>query len=116
MRVRKIWKILKTLIHITLFIGDGFTSRSCYWRRSCWPVFCSSSLADKTYCQGPHNALIEWSMKAKFKLYFRLVIHHYGHGSNGITLGWGSAERAVSLIKETLFEEEAEAFKSGGII
>lgn len=31
----------------------------------------------------------------------RPLVHHYGHGGAGITLSWGTAERAVTLVRET---------------
>ncbi|CAI2355177.1 unnamed protein product [Caenorhabditis sp. 36 PRJEB53466] len=34
------------------------------------------------------------------------VVHHYGHGSNGFTLGWGTAIVATRLVKKALGVEE----------
>lgn len=31
----------------------------------------------------------------------RPLVHHYGHGGAGITLSWGTAERAVALVLDT---------------
>ncbi|EFO99601.1 CRE-DDO-1 protein [Caenorhabditis remanei] len=36
------------------------------------------------------------------------VIHHYGHGGNGFTLGWGTAEEAVKLVKESVLDRRSK--------
>ena len=30
------------------------------------------------------------------------VVHNYGHGASGLTLGWGTAGDAIALVKQAL--------------
>ncbi|CAO4382798.1 unnamed protein product [Caenorhabditis nigoni] len=35
------------------------------------------------------------------------VVHHYGHGGNGFTLGWGTARKTTQLVKMTILDNKS---------